>query len=469
MSRTSLIFIWLAFAAWLTILVAKSIPLPVAPGTDFWSLSASEILAQAGYSDYGSYIKYARILASGALNSPHEDAWVTNIWPPAFPLVIAFLLKTAGEASYGFKLGILTVLAWATVLTHFLKNVPFLRSTWARFLVLASVCALPEFRQWSFGTGILMTESLSMALFVLAGAFFYKGISGDGRKAYLIGTLFLGLSANFKALLDGVFGLLFLALLGGLAFVALLEHRIIPLWIEEAERPRFRARLPDRIPAMKTVFLCFLVLGATTAPWKMRNFLHNGPYAMSPLGLDLNWEYQWSPTDKLAGFVHAGNTACAVNPAPCPIIYENRHAWGPKVLRSLVLGSLMANPSAWIRYRLERVNWLWVGVPWPKNFEEAKRTFFLYVEGFAYIAAAAFGLWLLLKHWRARRARCLSTEDLERLGLLFALFFGIHAASFLIFHFESRYSLFWRTSCFLFLAFVAARRATQENERSVAT
>lgn len=378
--------------------------------------------------DRTSYLQYARSI----LGNHDFRYWGANIWPPAFPLLVAAELKLLGtdlkDSRYQLHMACVAAVLWAAAFwLWFNALLPLGLWRFASGLVFL----LPTFREWTLAGGALTSESLSLALLFSTLGMLLLALQRRRLGLFVAAALFIAASGYARGVLSAIWEGVLLGLLvccglyGAIRFLAeSARHSGVPLggWAmtfmrRELRRPYSRA--------IGVVTLMLVTVEAGLFPWK-HHMAAQGTYQMTASAKFEIEAYMWSPS--LPGFVVTGNTPCVVDPALCKAIVLSPELSTYPNKKRLALATFLNRPGPWIHRKVLALDQLWFGAsirstdPW----EVAENVGYpvLYLLGMSMLA------------FRARRSRACT------LALLTGGFFLLgNAAVFTMMHFEYRYGL----------------------------
>lgn len=286
--------------------------------------SISQLLADLGSSDAGSYLGAALDLQDGSISSKYS--WVLNLWPPGMPYILAFMIKLGGGASPVLPMVVLICVLWSLVLAAlaaiFLPSRGYLSfAVFAIFWLLS-----PIFTAWTIHGGVLGSDGLATALGTLVTiGLVWASLAGPGKRTRW--ALYVGLGAGLAALahLRIMWFYAVPAALGVLVVFAVI--RLVVLVVR---------RRSAKIASERRSYLEWASLGATfialCIPWTIygETTLHPGSYSWSQG--DYQWSQEWMSNAYLksigGGFLDEGgaNWPCDLDPVKCKVIADQEFA-----------------------------------------------------------------------------------------------------------------------------------------------
>ena len=424
------------------------------PDPNLWNVRASEHAVGPG--DTSSYVKIGQYFA-GVTPASGELIWRVGNWPPGYPLVIAAILKLTGESHYVLKAVIVCSSILALVFTFLFYSVHFSSNGPIRFLVWASIFALPNFRHWTLGSGLTLSEPYTLAFFLVSWTVLFLGIEKKDRRYLIIGGCLLGVTAYFRAiasvLIEGTFYTCLLILASYHLITSRIKKKYALKSVEKLNRDHHRS-----LKALQACGLVFLMFFCVTFPWKLRNKIRHHIFSIAT-NQNGSYDLQWQTDEMLAPypFLRAANTACHIEPSLCQGFWASHDKMQP-YQKGLTFFVLLSKPFRWLAFKLENINWLWTGIPWGFDSNRPFDWFLRSLEGLLYLIMGTAAL-IRLKGNRTE----LSETTRQALILHTGAFLVANIVVFLIAHFEDRYALFLRVYFFwLFLfTFVKVPRSAQ--------
>lgn len=417
--------------------------------------SASHVLSVYGgtgdqkyrNADLASYLAAGEQLASGGA---WEDPYL-YLWPPGMPITIAAILSTTGEGHYPLKMILASVLAWAAVLYLAFRLLPWTANRPLRLIGFAAWLLLPALREWTFGFGSVMSESLGNAMFFGAMVLFARGLATGAAVPLLLSGLLMGLATAYRAYFEYVT----LAMFGAAVLV------LGAGWLRERVRAR-RASLarPEAGRGQRRLIVrcatAFLIASAILVPWRLYKLHRVNNGSLVTVTDKYRYVWAWAPESSIPSFHKSGNAPCLTDPELCAVIQKHIDELSGKHIRNLVLMTILTHPVRFAAIKLRLFNWLWFGREWSVVFGQRP---LLAVEGIALLLMGGLGVVLISR--RALRRR--TPTDLAFVGAT-AGFIAINALVLGLYTYEWRYSQSMRVFCFLlpFLALAVDRLLATE-------
>jgi hypothetical protein len=404
------------------------------PGPSMWNISwfspTEDVMRSAGPADIGSYIQYSDWLRHRRADSN----WLAALWPPGMAVLIR-LIRTFGENYYPIKLLIVSCLLWTTVFKLSLaplRSFPKLRMAAIATIIL--MVFFPFTTLYVLGMGVVMSEAHSTATFLIGLFVFARALLSNSKGLAFFSGVIVALALLLRAYYDVAISFMIAG-----AFLVLMYQ-----YARNSLDRSGRLKTWDDRPIKKNtaVLLLFFSLGVflTTVPWRLEMKKLHGTYALIIAGSN-NWNLQWRPSDKLAGFQHAANTSCIVDAQLCARVNASVEFQDTDLRRSLSIKTFFAHPVDWTLHRIGNFNWFWFEGTYSRAAEETPWEYFFRIfEGVFFLLAhvAAISLAVRLAPEILSKDRLPSSHS-----VLFGFVLGFYALSFALFMtipFETRYS-----------------------------
>lgn len=377
--------------------------------------------------DHLAYLATAQRLARGERIS----ADFAELWPPGVSLVAAGVLTLTGGARYGQSMAVATALLMGLAM-GLLVLATGAEGRRAALLSagLLSLWLWPGGGEFLFGMGSVLSEGVSHA-FLLMGL---AGVVGVLRSSHLGWAALAGVGLGGAALSRIFFVGLYpvLIVLPGLVLVALA--------IQAARRRAW----PDPRRGALRVALLLLMAGVTGhlifQPWRNQKKHIYKHERLIQADAKYTWKWAFAADADIPWYHQSGNAACHADPELCRYVQTHWDELAAAEIPRLALRTLLHHPLRWLAFKIEHLNWLWMGRSWQDLLHAHVA---LFVEGLVQAALGLVGLVGLA--WAALRRR----RPEARWGLALATaFVGLYAATFLILQYEWRYALGLRMFCY---------------------
>lgn len=399
---------------------AHSSNLPIVNYTDYLHLSAQQVVQIFGLADSASYVKYAQsFLQNGGLIS-----WMTHLWPPGQPMIIAGVIKLFGDSSYPLKMLYLIIGLWSLAFVFVYHSLARIKNPVIKIFIALVPLYLEVFRSWIFGYAILMSEGTSLPLLIIAFCLLITWLREDKQKYLIASACVFALLAYIRGYFE-MFGNFILLLT-----VIYIIYRCIYLKIVTGSLNGLLSK------KLRTILIALLVFNLILVPWRIYHRIQDHTFSWQQMGLI--WPSFWTPTS----YFPTGNIACEVQPDLCKLLYQNDISVGPKLKNSLYLKltlmTFITHPFVWYGVKLKAFNAFWFGenngvIGWG---DLIKHKTLLLIEGIVILLAGVISVILSGILWRKYLPR--ETKDLCVFSLGFLAF---NVGLFTFFHYEPRYSL----------------------------
>lgn len=394
------------------------------PQITFFS-TPSDIINCFGGADIASYIRGAFALEKHGLDAFGILGFGT--WPPGFSLLELTLIRL-NFAPLPVSLFLVASSLWAFVffrLYGLLKQSLGLRTLYAAGLPMF-LLFVPFFYDFYLRDGILMSESVSTAIFALASVDLWRLLASKlqitFRRAILTGVLF-AIASYIKAQFD-----LIIHSIAFVSFIVFVIHYCFRRKFDDQE-------LQEMKNISKKLFIIFLSYQACVIPYKV--YMAENNHGANMASVTYMFESVWQEEGRLiqngAGYFVAGggNSMCIVSPLKCKE-FEERRANGQTIsiyeYRNSAFKVVLTQPFDLLKFKLPYFWKSWEVDNYRKLFDQTWLKFFNYM---LFISILLTGIGRIVQN---------RSQGLVELFLFSALFVGATTFSFIV-HFESRYLL----------------------------
>jgi hypothetical protein len=341
---------------------------------------------------------------------------------------------------------LLSAIAWAAALWAVFMLVPFPRNRALRLLAIASIWLLPSYREWTFGFGAVMSESLSSAAFLAAVVMLFRGIFEPRLGWFAASGVSFGIATAFRTYFLYVAD----------AMILWTGIAILAAWIVLRIRRRISLRGMWRERWIAGFAIAFLAFVAVLEPWRIYKWSRIKTSALVAIHDKYAYYHSWEPADQIPAFHKAGDAACQVDPKLCKVVWANMSALRDEDVRNLVFMTVAAHPFAYAWVKLRLINWLWFGREWSYIFLEKP---WMAAEGLILFGLGVLGIVRLGRALERTRA-----PEYAIAALVIALFVAVNVAVFGLYTYEWRYSQGMRTLAFFLplLAFKVSSTSTPD-------
>ncbi len=324
------------------------------------SSTAQEIIDFHGDGDMGSYAKGGRFFKNNNIDAIKE-CWFINCWAPGMFVLYAVLLKLGETTPAVFFIVMMSVVLWASIFNKInnLLNQTFEINSFISFIVPLMLLLISFFREMILGNFVLLSESFSMGVFVLAVLFLVNNLYNNKKTDLILSVLFFILAAYIKASFD-----FYMRIFTLIWIVSWTLTMILQLLKNKNKLGTINKNSFSTIFSLhkKIIFIliCFFVF---TLPWRIF-------HTPSWINISYMYSYIWKSDEQLNGpnFVTEGGvnaSACHIDPETCKIFREKFNQGSEsdgiftknliKKTRSLII----AHPFAWLYYKLPFLSKYW--------------------------------------------------------------------------------------------------------------
>jgi hypothetical protein len=413
-------------------------------------LSAQRIVDIFGESDPATYIKSAFFFSSHGyfLNE------FAILWPPGQALTILGIVKLFGESAYPLKMLILSTIFWPIALTQLYYSWTKIQYSILKFVLSLLPMFLLSFQTWLFGYNLILSENLTLPLFISAICFILQWIR-EKKYIYLIASAIIFAVMSYYRGYFEVFSRFIMVFV--IIYFAYISFKNI--YFQKLGSPTLSTFAAVKYtaanfkffysPKLRTIIAALLVFSVLLIPWRIYMFNHF--HSFSWQNLNYSWALLW---DKSATSFSTANIGCLVDPKWCDFFYEhdikNFHGTllGGKFYAIMTLGAFLLHPLEWYTIKLHAFNHFWyggnLGAPtWSELLNNYK---VLFIENTLVLLAGLSTLIIGKLRWKKLSV---PKKDFMLFSFLFVLF---NFVLFTFFHFEPRYSLYLQLF-FIYLPF----------------
>jgi hypothetical protein len=389
---------------------------------DFLNLPASAIVKYFGFMDAASYIKAAVFFSLHG----YFEAWTSNAWPPGQALFIAAIFKLSGGFNYPLKMLWIAIISWSFAFTFVYHTLDNHQNIFVKILLTFAPLYFHFFHAWIFDYGLLLSENVSLPLFVIAFCLFVQWLKNH-KIAYIVSAaVILSILAYFRGYFE---------ILGRFLVAVILIYLIVRLikgYFVTSEKKILT-------PELLSILLSLLVFNLLLIPWRIYQFHHTGSFSWQGLTSSIWYDF-WLPQTPYAD----SNIPCLIHPDWCQFLHTQditakTQLFSDEFYRTLTLATFMTHALSWYFIKIKFFNVFWFGdsntpIPWTNLLHRPIMLFegiLIFFSGIVLFTLNSF-LWM-------KKRLSLQKKYLFQLIFLFLIF---NILLFTFFHYEPRYSLY---------------------------
>lgn len=409
---------------------AKSFNLPILTYPDYLHLSAKKLISIFGESDAANYVSSALFLVKNG----YFELWMTHLWPPGQPLITAAIFKLFGESAYPLKMFYLTAATWALAFVLIYHSLTKIKNVLLKIILTLMPLYFLVFNTWIFVYGIVLSETLTLPLFVIAACLFILWLQNH-RLSYLLWSIVVfAMLSYFRGFFELFGNFLIVLVIFNILFKITKNYFTLRLCNPELSAQNtlkllFQKRKEILSKKILSIIAALFVFSILLLPWRIYNFTHSNTFAWQSMG-SVIWPSFWAPK----AFFPTANVACETQPEWCILLSKsdpNQNLFPYEFYRGLTLITFIEDPIKWYYIKARHFNALWFGCnniayEWHDLLKHHRLALIegsiIFLIGIASIIVSAF-IW---------------TE----LFLFSTIFLIFNFIVFTFFHYEPRYSLF---------------------------
>jgi hypothetical protein len=386
--------------------------------------AVNEVINAFGGSDAGNYAKCGLALYYG---KSMYGIGCLPLFPPGMYALYASIFELFGvEAPVFLVFTVVNSVLWSIVLLLCFRAL----ADYVKLFIAASLpllfVTLPFVRDYLWDFNLLMSESISIALFVASQFFLYFLILKNSKFSLVAYGALIGIASLFRAQIYLIFIIQGVVIFTGFLIVYFFN--------------KFKSNSATH---SLLNYLKISALGVSIACVVISPYLFWNKYAINQFRLfnaDYYFKYSWmsdSEYTQVQSWIlrGGGNVACHVDPKQCSNFLSERELNGvdsisSKIYKSALINTIVTNPVAFTAKKFDYVSEYWFSVPTTTS-PVGSGSFW-----YGYIAIAQLVFCLL---YLPIRFKYFFKPEVFALNLIFFTTLASNIAVFLVAHFEVRY------------------------------
>jgi hypothetical protein len=420
------------------------------------------------------FAKAAILLATNSFTD--SDYWILAIFAPGLTGIEFALLKVFGlNCPIVLYLCIITCASWALVLLNLQKLAGPRMGKAFSYLAPASISFSIIWRQYCLQSGILLTETISIAFLAASFLTLLRANINKSRSLAIYSGALLAVAAYIRTQIEIIgTGLALVTMLAIIGQLILDQRKKTEKQFTDSAATNFWVKI-KQIANNHTILKYFTIAVCTfaccTAPYRLWNFykFHN----FSWLQVDYYWKMGWESESELAktddSWIARGGmlVPAYVNPQLAATIQAHNKvlgasAYSDSFYRWRTITTFLRHPLKWLSYKAKLLPWFWFA-PINSHIPFGLATVAEVAENWVYAAITIFCLARFLV------IPCIRRNFPEQEAVYTLFYSGVVIASALTFvfvHFEPRYFFSIKIFSTIMLLSYLIRRSSTSAELS---